>query len=389
MFKFSLTFLIQIIIASTLFAQINVQIESPGRLQWENENGYCGSLSVQQLALYFGTYSSQDYCRNVVCNGQEVLFRKNLSKLVENIGLTYEKFNSYQQKPQHEKLFIWMKEQILAKKPVIIGVCMGLGSRYYDHIIPITGIQTQDSTEYVSTDIITFNDNFYLGKIQSTVGSYWDNMYRNKKTECNTKRWVVTGRCYGISITGIRDPLMESKPIRIMLYQTSEPNTRLELNPTIFELKVHEFDLQPGKTYAVLRYDSYEKIPSKGFSIENADAFRKFKASDTIHMITDYVMSDKFAAYRCIELNDPETIPVIQKNLDLTVNRFKKNLAIKTNELGLTLEIKNNDNKIILTQELKDENTRVKLSSLEAGKYTFIIVQNGQNILMDYFTKDK
>ena len=43
----------------------------PPRLQWDELDGYCGECSIQQAALYFGTYVSQYVCRAIINPNQK------------------------------------------------------------------------------------------------------------------------------------------------------------------------------------------------------------------------------------------------------------------------------------------------------------------------------
>jgi hypothetical protein len=49
-----------------LWARASVQLDIPPRAQWDNNNGYCGECSIQQCALYYGTYISQYRAREIV-----------------------------------------------------------------------------------------------------------------------------------------------------------------------------------------------------------------------------------------------------------------------------------------------------------------------------------
>jgi hypothetical protein len=64
--------------------------------------------------------------------------------------------------------------------------------------------------------------------------------------------------------------------------------------------------LKPGDKYAVLRYDSYKKIPEDHVYANQAVNVIKFTATATEYVFYDVVESSKMAFYRCIEQEDLE-----------------------------------------------------------------------------------
>ena len=53
-------------IASAQTAPTTIRMPIAPRRQWDEKNGYCGECSIQQAALYFGTYVSQYVCRAII-----------------------------------------------------------------------------------------------------------------------------------------------------------------------------------------------------------------------------------------------------------------------------------------------------------------------------------
>lgn len=289
----------------SVIAQINVQMDIPCRLQWENANGYCGENSVQQISLYYGTYISQNICRNTVCSGNEVLIDVNEHQLINDIGFIFEEFNNNGATPQYQDFFVWMKSQLAQSHPTIIGVYLGNGFSGYDHIIPAIGIVAQNTTTYDPTDVITFNDNFEPTSFHYTCNEFWDNQANIlNPAAANSWYWVPNDVCYGIAYTGIKDDNNVCKPVHITVDHWDEPNVTLGQTPIQFNMTVTVEDLTSGENYTLLRYDTYTNIPSTNFNTNGASSFESFTATGTTQVFQHTVNSDGFAAFRCVKSSD-------------------------------------------------------------------------------------
>ena len=55
-------------------ARACVKLDMPPRVQWQDNDGYCGETSVQMAALYYGAYVSQYVARAAGGGTQEVSF---------------------------------------------------------------------------------------------------------------------------------------------------------------------------------------------------------------------------------------------------------------------------------------------------------------------------
>merc|ERR1712113_973931 len=119
--------------------------------------GYCGSMSLQTIGLYFGNWIMQDAARGT--NGghgpqNELLLGGRDSSESHALKVLHFNLTSWgdwrESKPQHAAFLKWAREAIDASNPVIFGVFMRtLSDPDYDHIVPMVG--------YDSTGIY-FND---------------------------------------------------------------------------------------------------------------------------------------------------------------------------------------------------------------------------------------
>lgn len=66
---------------------------------------------------------------------------------------------------------------------------------------------------------------------------------------------------FGIAVKGIKDPEEMFLPVRLELKEIKQPNVSLGEQSAQFKYRVNISDLEVGKKYALLRYDTYKKIP--------------------------------------------------------------------------------------------------------------------------------
>ena len=78
--------------AAAFWAHASVQLDIPPRLQWDNNNGYCGECSIQQIALYYGTYVSQYNAREIIdpTQQQDVWVPDNSGPICDALRLNFE-----------------------------------------------------------------------------------------------------------------------------------------------------------------------------------------------------------------------------------------------------------------------------------------------------------
>jgi hypothetical protein len=122
----------------------------PPRLQWDELDGYCGECSIQQAALYFGTYVSQYVCRGIININQksQLLVGVNDQTVLTALKLTSLAWDyNKARKPQFQSHFGWLKQQLNLKRPVLITTYVqGLSDTDYDHIMLATGFTSTDAT---------------------------------------------------------------------------------------------------------------------------------------------------------------------------------------------------------------------------------------------------
>jgi hypothetical protein len=106
-FVLILVLLLTIIFPIQAFA-ISKQLDIPWRHQWLNDNGYCGELCIQSIALYYGTYISQYWAREFA-DGEVIAGCEvdppygNASDVYDLLKLNWTRWNYRQSEPQYKK----------------------------------------------------------------------------------------------------------------------------------------------------------------------------------------------------------------------------------------------------------------------------------------------
>lgn len=276
--------------------KVDIVLEIKPRIQWDNDGGYCGSSTIQQIALNYGTYISQDLCRKAIGN-EEILLGINAYKVLEELSFEYDNWNPINFIPQSKKYTQWIKENIKKNYPVMIGVYTRNGNnKWYDHIIPVTG--------YISSDDNTNND--YL-----LFNSCWDNkiysfkiseMINTRKNSCIKKKFSIPKYVnFGCAILGIKDPLKITKPVRIITDNNYEPNTLIGEFPVSINGQLEISDLEINKKYIVFRYNNYKDLPEDNYQNSEYKDYEIFTSEGISKKYDIEFMSNSFTSYRCIE----------------------------------------------------------------------------------------
>jgi hypothetical protein len=238
------------------------QLDIPPRNQWTNANGYCGEISIQSIALYYGTWVSEDVVRTVA--GGELLIGVNGPAALTALHFAFTQWDTSAPQPQFHSFLVWMKTNLALGVPSFFGAYLTDGNNDpdYDHIMPATGIQFTAASAYDPTDVLTYNDNFG-DRITRAAGAL-------SATRASCSYSSTQGGCipqdvdYGIAVTGIVDPQHVTLPVSLSVPSNSEPNVSTGAAPVQITGTVTVSGLQPGTSYALLRYDDVTQVPTSG-----------------------------------------------------------------------------------------------------------------------------
>jgi len=283
-------------------ARASIQLDIPPRLQWDNNNGYCGECSIQQIALFFGTYISQYRARAIIdtTQQQDVWVPENSGPIFDALRLAYEAWDTTRPTPQCQPYLVWAKAHLQQGHPVIVDVFVqGESDPAYDHIIPATGFTSVDVTTYHSTDTLVFNDNYASAPYTRTFGSLDD-------TRAMSGNGAIYEYCiprisdYGCAVTGIKDDSGTARPVSLKIDRWNEPNISQGASPVQMNATIQVSGLSVGSQYVLLRYNAYQNVPTNNYLSSAYSAATAFVATGSVRTFTDSFMSDATVIYRCV-----------------------------------------------------------------------------------------
>jgi hypothetical protein len=316
----------------------------PPRLQWNENNGYCGETAFISAGLYYGQYLSQYDARAIASNDtpQYETDAQLLLGVNDQYAATQMRLTSSEWTPgtgsTTDDFLAWVKGEVIQGYPVAIGVYENqslfynttkpnAGDPKYDHIVIVTGVTSHHPltlpATYYADDELKFSDNGLwtgtTGTKPQYVFDYPFGTFQATRQAANTPTGNVysladTVRNYGIAITGIADPDHQTVPVRVATSVNDETpqighqsNTRPA--PMPLTLTVTVSGLHPGTTYNLYRYDDASKVPTTAFNEHAADASwtTQFTATAASHTITQSVDSDDQVIYRAVPASDGVT----------------------------------------------------------------------------------
>lgn len=278
------------------------QLEIPPRLQWKDRAGYCGECSIQQSALYYGSYISQYVCRKIIdpTQEQDVLVRVNSDLVLEALQFKFEEFDTETPTPHYKPYLEWTKQHLHQGHPVIITMFDQDDDFWdYDHIVLATGFHAADPKKYHPNDTLIFNDNFKLKADRREFKTLHDTR-EMKGNGAEHYFCIPSVHCFGCAITGIKDETGSLLPVRVSVDQEHEPDVVKKEEPDDLTLTITVSSLQPGKSYVLYRYDNYKKVPTRDYAKSKYHSVRKFVADRAIHEFEDECPSNGVSMYRCL-----------------------------------------------------------------------------------------
>ena len=231
-----------------------VLVGIPGRIQYDNDNGFCGEVTLQMIMLEHGAWIPQETARSA--GGGELLLGINYDKAMRKLGIAYEEFTG-----RNYKSFVaWAKKKLLARVPVVVvAYFRGGPDSDYDHIMPLVGIKTSTSAEYSDDDVLYVHSNYATEAVQRTVRDYVCTS-GNKKDSITKGGCVPQNTSWGYAVTG---PVYAGIGPRLELAVSSskEPGMRRSVGMT-GQLTIR--GLQSGRKYAVHQIADLASVPKKG-----------------------------------------------------------------------------------------------------------------------------
>lgn len=313
----------------------------PPRLQWENNHGYCGEVSLISAGLYYGQYMSQYDARAVATKNEpqstsQLLLGINDVHAAQQMHLKYIAFDTDDEESSDDFL-AWVKQNVVQGYPVIIGVYINQylfdegqqkGDDEYDHIVPVVGIDTNhplSDPNYYADDVIYFSDNglWPLNSQPVYMYNYRFGPCQLSRTQANAPTAPIyslplctpdnTVGNYGIAITGVADLSGDTLPVRITTNLNYEkPDIVNKSNsrpaPTPLMLTITISNLVPNVKYNLYRYNTLDSVPESNFNAKASQAYGSWSfeiTTGTTHVVTEMIQSDEIAVYRAVKASAP------------------------------------------------------------------------------------
>ena len=307
-----------------LSTHASVDLDIPPRAQWGNNSGYCGECSIQQIALYYGSYISQYRARQIIdpTQIQDALVPANSGPIFDAMRLNYVAWNSNLNAPQYQNYLVWAKSHLAQRHPVIMDVYAQWGSDPdYDHIVPVTGFASADTNAFHAADTLVFHDNYSATPFTRTFGSLYDTRALNGNG-ATYEYCLPRDIDYGCAVTGINDQSGAALPVSLKVDRWDEPNISLGEAPVKMNATIQVSSLAAGSAYVLLRYDDYHNVPTSNYLTSAYTTATTFVATNNTQTLSDHFMSDGTVIYRCVPalLNAPNISSLQLAGADVRVN---------------------------------------------------------------------
>jgi hypothetical protein len=287
--------------------------------QWNDAGGYCGSWATQRAVLSKGAWISQQQVRDHThnCGGHDSeILSCNIDEAWKNLKIEYDAFDFNKEPvPQTAAYAKWLKAQ-LVQGHVVAWMIMWSGQDYpiynlvppagmYGHVEPVIGIQSNhplnDTTVYDDDVVVHFTDGGVntVHRPISTLPCKWAGM--GKPADCGEYSYGV-GNPYGFGWAA-KGFTQDPKPYQLAALKIQpwerEPDTRSGEKPEPLAGTLTAYELTPGATYDIYRWDSVKEA----FTYTNEYKKITFAATTDTYVYTDdkSFMSEGTTYYRVVK----------------------------------------------------------------------------------------
>jgi len=335
--------------------QYGIELPVQMRQQWDDSDGYCGSLATQTILLSQGAYVSQDHVRRAVPGSDRgpgtgaELYYENIGPALDTLKWRHDDWDwRREQQPQWKNYLVWMKKHIINGQGIVWMIkdaafelkqynhtAEGTMGPAFGHEEPVFGIYSKhplsDVDTYYDDDVLVHGSDYCAGPHVEGPRNY--RLFSSLPDEdmtgncANAQGTVGQYPCIneqqnlGFAILG---PVEEETSIRVHLTldRFDEPdNNEMNLrNPVDIKGTVTvEGPLEKGEKYTILRWNDFKRVPTTGKYLESEyDASHTFVASSETFTYADPVpfQSTGTTYYRCVkgvaESTRPSSLTAVQ-----------------------------------------------------------------------------
>lgn len=305
----------------------------PERLQWNENSGYCGEVSLIAAGLYYGQYMSQYDARAAATVGgdqsDQLLLGVNAVFAATQMHLNSIAWDT-KTKQNTANFLAWVRKNVVKGYPVAIGIYTNeyrfygkknpnAGDTDYDHIVPVIGIESSyplNDGLYHADDVIYFSDNGLWGNSYNHpfIFNYTFEAFQASRQQANAKQHAIyslsnDGANYGLAISGVMDLKKETYPVRITTNVNAEKpeiknNSSKRPAPCAITLTITVSNLTPNVSYTLYRYNTLASVPDSKFNEQHKKAYQSWKInipSGSSFEMRQKIQSNEIAIYRAVK----------------------------------------------------------------------------------------
>jgi monoamine oxidase len=275
------------------------------RMQWTQDNGYCGETAIQSIMLMYGGYISQ-YLLRKAGGGELLVGTPSFTSALSSVNITFDMWDSAQSGTnQYTAFIVWMKQELSKGYPVIFAVYVTDADNQveYDHIQTAVGYESnsKDPAQFSSDDILIIHTHLSSQPVRRSVGNLSATRqscaFASDKGGC-----IPVGVCYGVGLRSAARPCPgKSLPTRVIMETNTEPYISQAGvgQPVDLSVRVQCSQLTLGGVYSLVRYSgvaSYNDCRAAGQEVQ------RWTANESQRVVADplLVRSNAAVFYQCL-----------------------------------------------------------------------------------------
>lgn len=261
----------------------------PGRIQFDQNNGYCGELSLQMIMLKHGVWIPQSAARSA--SGGEMLLGVNYDRGCNNLGVKFVSFNGN----NYKSFVTFAKQHLLQDRGVVQAVQLsGSSDKEYAHIIPAVGIKYSNASGYDGNDTLYVNTDYSTKAVQRKVSGYSSS---NGQKGVEQGGSIPSNTKWGVAVIGPKY-MGIGPPVEIYgLSRSREPGLGSS-GSTSATLRVRK--LTSGKKYNIYKYTNSGSVPNSSNAKPNGTPWKSFTASGNTYTANVSLPSNQLGYYVCV-----------------------------------------------------------------------------------------
>jgi len=320
--------------------QYGTELPVQMRQQWDDSDGYCGSLATQTILLSQGAYVSQDQVRRAVPGSDRgpgtgaELYYDNIGPAMDTLKWRHDDWAwRSEQQPQWKNYLVWMKKHIINGEGIVWMIKdaafelkqfnhsnEGVMGPAFGHEEPVFGIHSKhpltDTDTFYEDDVLVHGSDYCAGADVEGPRNY--RLFSSLPDEdmrgncANAQGTIGQYPCInenqnlGFAVLG---PVEEEKSVRVHLAldRFDEPdNNQMNLrNPVDIKGTVTvDGSLEVGENYTILRWNDYKRVPTSGkyfdSQYDDAHTFVATAEAYVYHDATPF-KSTGTTYYRCVK----------------------------------------------------------------------------------------